>query len=232
MSTHDDDILDFDFFEEKDKPSWEEPEDQRAEPPPSRGRGPRGPRFSAPRNLTPLLRLVALIALAILLVVLLVVWVEGCTSDAKARALRDLPLRDRRVGNASARLGQQLGTLLTTPGLNQEDLDAKLGGFVQTAENQVQTAQDLDPPGPMVGPNEGAVEALQYRVNGLQGLQTAFQETADETDARRRRGAARRPGRIACSRATSSGPTRSRRPRAWCSRTRGSRVSTFRRRSS
>lgn len=183
MSTQDDDILDFDFFEEKDTPSWEEPEDHGTEPPPSRGRGPSGPRFRAPQNLTPLLRLIALIALAILLVVLLVVWVEGCTSEAKADRYETYLSEIGAVGNASARLGQQLGTLLTTPGLNQEDLDAKLGGFVQTAENQVQKAQDLNPPGPMVAPNEGAIEALQYRVNGLQGLQTAFQDTTDADDA-------------------------------------------------
>ena len=47
----------------------------------------------------------------------------------------------------------------------------------------MQSAEDLNPPGPMVGPNTGAVESLRYRVNGLRGLQTAFQETVDETDA-------------------------------------------------
>jgi hypothetical protein len=183
MSTRDDDILDFDFFEEKDAPSWEEPEAREAEPPSPRGRGPRGPRLHAPRNLTPLLRLVGLIALAILLVVLVVVWVEGCTSQAKTERYETYLAEIGAIGNASARLGQQLATQLTTPGLNQEDLDAKLGGFVQTAENQVQRAEALSPPGPMVGPNEGAVEALQYRVNGLKGLQVAFQETADADDA-------------------------------------------------
>ena len=35
----------------------------------------------------------------------------------------------------------------------------------------------------MEGPNEGAVEALEYRVSGLRGLRRAFQATADETDA-------------------------------------------------
>lgn len=183
MSTRDDDILDFDFFEEKDAPSWEEPEGQGGDEPPGRGRGPRGPRFSAPRNLKPLLRLIALIALGILLVVLLAVWVEGCASGKKVDRYDNYLAEIGAVGNASARLGQQLGTLLTTPGLNQEDLDAKLGGYIQTAENQVQRAKDLEPPGPMVGPNEGASEALQYRVNGLQGLQTAFQQTAGKTDA-------------------------------------------------
>jgi len=181
VSTRDDDILDFDFFDEEDAPTWEEPS-ERGGPPPARTRRPRGPRMRPPRNLTPLLRLVALIALAVLVVVLLAVWVEGCTTEAKRDRYDDYLAEVGAVGNASARLGQQLSTLLTTPGLKQEDLDARLGGFVQTAENQVQRAADIDPPGPMVRPNEGAVEALQYRANGLRGLRLAFQRTADETD--------------------------------------------------
>jgi hypothetical protein len=183
MSTRDEDILDFDFFDEEEAPSWEEPEGFEGQPPGAeRGRR-RGSRIGPPRNLTPLLRLIGLIALAILVVVLLVVWVEGCTADAK-RERNSAYLADiGAIGNASARLGQQLGTLLTTPGLNQEELDAKLGGYVQTAENQVQRAQDLNAPGQMEVPNAGAVESLRYRANGLRGLQTAFRETVDETDA-------------------------------------------------
>lgn len=182
MSTRDEDILDFDFFEEEEAPAWEEPEGAETQSPAERGRRGQGSRFGPPRNLTPLLRLIGLIALAILVVVLLVVWVEGCTADAK-RDRNSTYLADiGAIGNASARLGQQLSTLLTTPGLNQEDLDARLGGFVQTADTQVQRAQDLDPPGPMVVPNAGAVESLRYRANGLRGLQAAFKETIDETD--------------------------------------------------
>jgi hypothetical protein len=183
MSTRDDDILDFDFFDEEDAPTWDEPEGFESQPPTQRGRRGRGSGFRPPRNLTPLLRLIGLIALAILVIVLLVVWVEGCTEEAKLDRNRTYLADIGAIGNASARLGQQLGTLLTTPGLNAEDLDAKLGGYVQTAENQMQQAQDLNAPGPMVVPNAGAVESLQYRVNGLKGLQSAFKEAADETDA-------------------------------------------------
>ena len=183
MSTRDEDILDFDFFDEEDAPSWEEPEGLEPLPPSDRGRRGRGSRFGPPRNLTPLLRLIGLIALAILVVVLLAVWVEGCTADAKRDRNETYLAEIGAIGNASARLGAQLSTTLTTPGLKQEDLDAKLGGYVQTAENQVQRAEDLDPPGAMVAPNTGAVEALQYRVNGLRGLQNAFAETTDETEA-------------------------------------------------
>ena len=185
MSTRDEDILDFDFFDEEDAPSWEEPEGVESEPPPDRGRRGRGggSRFGPPRNLTPLLRLIGLIALAILVVVLLVVWVEGCTAEAKRDRNSTYLAEIGAIGNASARLGQQLSTLLTTPGLNEEELDAKLGGYAQTAETQMQRAQDLNAPGPMVVPNSGAVESLRYRANGLRGLQAAFKEAADETDA-------------------------------------------------
>jgi hypothetical protein len=184
VNRRDEDILDFDFFDEDEPPSWEEPEERGSGGPP-RSRGPRGrgPRFRAPGNFTPLLRLVALIALAILIVVLVVVWAEGCAADRKQERYGDYMTEIGAIGNASARLGQNLGTLLTTPGLKQEDLDAKLGGYVQTAENQVQRAEALDPPGPLVAANQGATEALQFRVNGLRGLQTTFKETTDETEA-------------------------------------------------
>jgi hypothetical protein len=183
MSTRDDDILDFDFFDEEEPPSWEEPEGYESQAPSERGRRRRGSGFRPPRNLTPLLRLIGLIALAILVVVLLVVWVEGCTEEAKLDRNRTYLADIGAIGSASARLGQQVATTLTTPGLNQEDLDAKLGGYVQTAENQTQQAEDLNAPGAMEVPNAGAVEALRYRANGLRGLQAAFRQTADETDA-------------------------------------------------
>ena len=183
VTTRDEDILDFDFFGEEEPPSWEEPAEQRPGPPRDRPPRRRGPRIRGPGNLTPLLRLIALIALAILIVVLLVVWVEGCASDRKRERYQDYMTEVGSVGNASAKLGQQLTTTLTTPALKLEDLDAKLGGFVQTAEGHVQAAQELGAPGPLHTAHEGAIEALQYRVNGLRGLQTAFQQTADATDA-------------------------------------------------
>jgi hypothetical protein len=185
MTTRDEDILDFDFFGEDEPPSWDEPEEPPRRGPP-RDRPPRGPRRRMPRapgNLTPLLRLVALIALAILIVVLLVVWVEGCATDRKRERYTDYMGEIGAVGNQSARLGQQLATTLTTPALKLEDLDARLGGYVQNAENQVARAEDIDAPGPLHTAHEGAIEALRYRANGLQGLKTAFQETADADDA-------------------------------------------------
>ena len=183
MSTRDEDILDFDFFDEQEPPSWEEPEE--GGPGPPRGGGPRPPRrrFHGPSNLTPLLRLVALIGLAILIVVLLVVWVEGCASDRKRDRYSDYMAQIGAIGTQSSKLGADLSTLLTTPGLKQEDLDAKLGGYIQRAEAQMQDAEDLKVPGPLHNANQGAVDALDLRVIGLTGLRKTFQETVTATDA-------------------------------------------------
>jgi len=87
------------------------------------------------------------------------------------------------VGTASAKLGDQLATLLTTPGLSEEDLDAKLGGYVQQAQSQQQTAEGLRPPGPLHDANGATVQALELRVLGLQGLQSVFKQTAGSSDA-------------------------------------------------
>jgi hypothetical protein len=183
VSTRDEDILDFDFFDEEEPASWEEPAERRPGPP--RDRGPRGrrPRLGGTGNLTPLLRLVGLIALAILVVVLLAVWVEGCASDRQRDRYTDYMGEIGAVGSNSARLGQQLNALLISPGLSQEELDTELGGFIQTAQNHVALAGEIDAPGPLHDAHEGAIEALQFRVNGIDGLRTAFQETTDAADA-------------------------------------------------
>jgi len=182
VTTRDDDILDFDFFDEEEPPTWEEPPP--GGPGPPRGRGPRPPRtrFRAPGNLTPLLRLVGLIALAILIVVLLAVWIEGCSANKKHDRYSNYMSEIGAIGAASAKLGDQLDTLLTTPGLNEEDLDAKLGGYVQQAESQQQKTEDLRPPGPLHDANDAAVQALDLRVLGLQGLQATFKQTAGSSD--------------------------------------------------
>ena len=86
VSSHDDDILDFDFFD--DDATREAPGAGRADAPqrPSGGGGgggPRRPQFHAPHGVTPILRLIGFVAFAILIVVLLVLWAQGCSGDKK-----------------------------------------------------------------------------------------------------------------------------------------------------
>ena len=96
------------------------------------------------------------------------------TASATATRLHD---RDRDRRNASARLGEELTTTLTTPGLKQEELERQLGGYDAASRGaDRRSAEDIDPPGPLHAANEGAVEALQLRVIGLSGMPTAFKQ--------------------------------------------------------
>ncbi|HEY7381502.1 MAG TPA: CARDB domain-containing protein [Gaiella sp.] len=185
MSIHDDDILDFDFVDdetqERTAPTRPSGDGVRGggRPP----RGPQGPRLRAPQGITPLLRLIGLIAFAIVVVVLLVVWVQGCSNDKQRDDYNAYMTDIGAVGSDSEQIGEELATLLTTPGLKQAVLEQKLAGFIQQQELDVQRAQDVDSPGPLTPAHEQAIEALQLRVSGMQGLLTTFKTTASAKDA-------------------------------------------------
>jgi CARDB len=179
VSTRDDDI-EFDFFEES--ATKEAP--QRTLRRPLRGPGGDdggGPRRSLrpPTGFTPLLRLIGLVAFAILVVTLLVFWVQGCRDDQKQDAYQDHMTELAAIADSSDGVGRELGELLTTPGLKQADVEQRLGGLVQQQQLNVQRAQGLDPPGPMLASHDHAVEALQFRVSGLQGMADVFEQTKD-----------------------------------------------------
>ena len=183
MSVHDDDILDFDFVDDETR-EIAPPTRPSGGPPAggSRGGGPRRPQLRTPQGLTPLLRLAGLVALAILVVVLLAVWVQGCAGQDDQTAYGDYLAGAGEVGNDSAKIGSDLATLLTTPGLAQTELETKLGGFVQRQQLDVERARDLDPPGPLTPAHAHAIEALELRVAGLQGMLDTFRATKDSDD--------------------------------------------------
>jgi len=176
--------FEFDFFEE--------PETQEAS---GRERtlrrplgGPRGPR--APRGpirpragFTPLLRLLGLIAFAILIVVLLLLWAQSCQENKKRDAYGDYMADISAVGRDSDRVGRELSDVLTTPAIKPADLLKQLTGLVQQQEIGAARAGRLDPPGPLRASHEAAVEALEFRVDGLAGLAEAFRRTQGSKDA-------------------------------------------------
>jgi len=186
VSVHDDDILDFDFVDDETRELA--PSQRSGGRPPGGGPrgggggGPRPPRFHAPHGITPLLRLAGLVALAILVVVLLAVWVQGCAGTDEQTAYGNYLASTGEVGKDSAKIGADLATLLTTPGLTQADLETKLGGYVQRQQLDVERARDLDPPGPLTPAHAHAIEALQLRVSGLQGLLDTFRATKSTDD--------------------------------------------------
>ncbi len=189
MGVHDDDILDFDFVDEATR---ELPAPSRGgQQPPVReggggggggGRGPRRPQFAAPHGLTPLLRLLGLVVFAIALVVLLAIWAQGCTGDDAQKTYTAYSTEIAAVAGDSEKIGVDLAATLTTPGLEQADLETKLDGLIQRQQLDVQRARELNPPGPLTPAHQHAIEALEFRVSGLQGMLGAFEDTKDGKD--------------------------------------------------
>ena len=150
--------------------------------------GPRGPRIPKgpirPRaGFTPLLRLLGLIAFAILIVVLLLLWAQSCQENKKRDAYDDYMTEISAVGRDSVRVGRELSDALTTQGIKPAELQKQLANLVQQQEIGAASAGRLDPPGPLLAAHDAAVEALEFRVNGLAGLAEAFRRTQGSKDA-------------------------------------------------
>jgi hypothetical protein len=169
MSDRDTDI-EFDFFE--DEPATTEAQSTR----PSR-RGPRPP-IRPPAGVTPLLRLIGLIAFAILVVVLLVFAVQSCRGSQKRDTYENYMEDVGEVAAQSEQIGRRLNNLMTDPAAKLTDIRQQLSGLAQQQEQGVTRAEDIDPPGPLREIHPAVIQALQLRVSGLEGLDRAFEQTA------------------------------------------------------
>jgi CARDB len=160
--------IEFDFFDES--PTVEAGE-REAPPPRKRRKMPTRP----PGGPTPsFLRLALLIAGAILLAVVLVFWVNNCRGNQKKAKYSSYMEAVAGPAAESAQVGKQLNTLLTTPNIKLTELRSQLEGLRQQQAQIVTNASKLDPPGPLRDEQESLVEAMQFRVSGLNGLAVAF----------------------------------------------------------
>jgi hypothetical protein len=166
--------IDFDFFD--DSPTTETSREEI----PRRRRRPRLP-TRPPAGGAPLLRMAGLIVGGILLVVVLILWVNSCRADQKTAEYRDYMSDVTKVGADSQQIGTRLNELIFTPGIQVESLQGELNGLRQAQSQTVQAAQRLDAPGPLREQHEELIEALQYRVSGLNGLASGLSQIADET---------------------------------------------------
>jgi hypothetical protein len=176
MTERDTDI-DFDFFEEEPPTQ----ESSRADRLMRRsGGGPRGPERppSAPTNLTPLLRLVGLIAFAILIIVLFVFWVQSCQASSKTKTYKSYMSKVSEVAAASHQIGTQLSTALLAQGLKQAEVEQRISGLTHQEQIDVDRARAITPPGTLRDEHAALIEALQFRVSGLNGLANALAATA------------------------------------------------------
>ena len=168
MSERDSTEIEFDFFEEPATTEGAGPE--RAPRRPRRSRRPPGP----PSGPTPLLRLIGLISLAILVVVLLVFWVSSCRGEAKKDTYADYMGDVDRIARESEQIGGQLNSALTRADIRQAELARTLDGLANRQAQLVDSADELDRPGPLRAAHREMVDALQFRVSGLQGIRNAF----------------------------------------------------------
>jgi hypothetical protein len=173
MSERDVDI-DFDFFEEE-PPTEEASRTERL----IRRPGPRGPRGPgrpprAPQNLTPLLRLVGLIAFAILIIVLLVFWIQSCQASGKTKSYKSYMTKISEIASASQQTGRQLSQILLAPGTKRAQLQSQVAGLARHEQLDVERARGITPPGPLRDEQQAVIQALEYRVSGLNGLANAL----------------------------------------------------------
>lgn len=184
MTERDADI-EFDFFDEPDPSDTQtiervprrggRPPGPPGPPgPPKRQRGGTGP----PTVGAPLLRLVGLIAFAILLIVLLVFWVQSCRDSGKRNSYSNYMEKVGGIARDSQLVGREFADNLTTPGVKFSDLAQKLPGLIEQQQQDVEEGQQLTPPGPLRIVQQHALEALEFRVSGLQGLQAALRQAA------------------------------------------------------
>ena len=182
MTERDDDI-EFDFFD--DEPETEEATQRRRSirSPSGRASRPRQPSVRPPSGFVPLARLLGLVAFLIVGVVVLVFVIQGCRERGREDAYRSYMEGVAVVAQGSTQVGRDLNALLTTPGIRGRGLDDGLAKLVQRSEQQVARAGELDPPGPLRAQHLDMVEALQFRVIGLNRIRDAFAETARSRDA-------------------------------------------------
>jgi hypothetical protein len=183
MSSHDDDDIEFDFFDE--------PETVEAT---QRGRrlsrrdrsgdggGPRRPAMRAPTGLIPLARLVGLIAIAIAIVVALVFWVGACQGKNKHADYANYAGKVRSIAQSSKELGTELVNKLSSPGLKQADLETSLQQYAQQEQQAYDQAQQIRAPGPLRRIHQHLVDALELRAKGLAGLGDALSQATSVKD--------------------------------------------------
>jgi hypothetical protein len=83
------------------------------------------------------------------------------------------------LADGSEQIGRQLDRALTTVGIKAVELEPRLHNLANQQQQQVETALNLKGPGPLRSHQQHLVEALQFRVSGLQGLADAFGQAAE-----------------------------------------------------
>jgi hypothetical protein len=171
MTSHDDENIEFDFF---DEPETEEAPQPRRRPRRQKPSGPRPP--AGPTGVVPLLRLVGLIALAIAIVVGFVFWVGGCQGKSKHDQYASYAMKVRTVAAGSNALGRTFAAKLVSSGLKQSDLEQSLQQYAQQEQQEYNQAQQIIAPGPLRQVHQHLVDAIELRAKGLAAMGDALSQ--------------------------------------------------------
>lgn len=171
MDPRDDDIQ-FDFF--ADEPATTEAQPSGPRLPRRGGRGTGLRRGGPPRSLTPVWRLLALVVVVVVLLVLFGLLLQSCGATSKHDQAKAYLDRVATIARSSQDDGAAAASALVTAGAKPPQLATKLHDIAAQEQQNVTSAEKLDPPGPFRQFNQQLVEALQLRVSGVQGLATTF----------------------------------------------------------
>jgi hypothetical protein len=158
------------FFEELDV------DDQATEEAPPRRR-PRIPGRSGggAGGRTPGLQRLALLAGAVLLIAVIAIWqIRSCQRDAEVEAHKDFVAEANAIAKSSADIGREFSAAFIQQGQQPERLLSTIEGEITKQRQVVENAQALDGPGGMGDLVPYFVNAMQYRLSGLEGVHEAL----------------------------------------------------------
>jgi len=114
--------------------------------------------------------------------VLLVFWIQSCQASGKTKTYKNYMSKVSEVASSSQTIGGQLSNALLQTGVKQAALQRRIAGFARQEQLDVERARQITPPGRLRDEHQAALEALQFRVSGLNGLANALAATARTKD--------------------------------------------------
>jgi hypothetical protein len=115
-------------------------------------------------------RLAALVAAVVLVSVVIAISTQGCGAPSTTGQARSYFQKLAVIGSHSQQLGQQFSKLITKTATKSSTFASSLDQLSQRAQQDLLNAQKLAPPVAFRPEQVFAVQALQFRVTGLQAL--------------------------------------------------------------
>ena len=112
-------------------------------------------------------------------------WVQSCQESSKDKTYKSYMGKVSDVAGSSQQIGKQLSQVLLAQGLKEAQVEQRVSGLAHQEQLDVQRARAITPPGTLRDEHQALIQALQFRVSGLNGLASALAATANTKDATR-----------------------------------------------